>query len=111
MSEMISSRPLAEPGAGRRDARAELDRAAGAGRRELDYAERVAAADVGVEPPPEALVELLRAVDVGDGDDDDLELQVDLGATLAVPVASFARASFVLMAASLAVWDQPSRFD
>ena len=31
---------------------------------------------VGVEPPPEPPVELLRAVDIRDGDDDHLELHV-----------------------------------
>jgi hypothetical protein len=39
-------------GAGWRDVRAELDRAPGAGRRELEQAE-LAGHDVGVEPPPE----------------------------------------------------------
>ena len=52
---------------------------AGAGRRELDDPEAVVDGEVGVEPPPEAAVELLRAVDVRDGDDDDLELHVDRG--------------------------------
>src|SRR4030095_3491562 len=32
--------------------------------------------ELGVEPPPEPLVEFLRAVDIRDGDDDDLELHV-----------------------------------
>ena len=39
---------------------------------------RVTLGEVGVEPPPELRVELFRAVDIRDGDDDDLELQVDL---------------------------------
>ena len=46
--------PLRRAGRGRRHARAELDRAARARRRELDDAEVVAGGDVGVEPPPEA---------------------------------------------------------
>ena len=50
---------------------------AGARRRELDDPEAVVDGDVGVEPPAEARVELLRAIDVGDRDDDDLELHVD----------------------------------
>ena len=66
-------------GAGRRrgDVLAEDDRAPGAGRRELDHAEVFTVVVVGVEPPPELRVELLRAVDIRDGDDDDLELHVD----------------------------------
>ena len=44
--------------------------------RHVDQAEVVTGGDVGVEPPPQAPVELLRAVDVGYGDDDDLELHV-----------------------------------
>ena len=69
-------------GAGRGvgDLRAELDRGARAGRRELDDAEAVVEREVGVEPPSEALVERLRAVGVGDGNHDDLELHVGVGA-------------------------------
>jgi len=33
--------------------------------------------DVGVEPPAQAAVKALGAIDVRNGDDDDLELQVD----------------------------------
>ena len=33
--------------------------------------------EIGVEPPPQALVEALGAIDVGHRDDDDLELQID----------------------------------
>src|SRR5262249_31110033 len=58
----------------RGDVLAEDDRAAGARRRELHDAEVVTAAELGVEPPPEPPVEFLRAIDVRDGDDDDLEL-------------------------------------
>ena len=34
--------------------------------------------EVGVEPPAQAAVEVLGALDVRDRDDDDLELQIDL---------------------------------
>ena len=79
---------LGRAGRGRRDLRAELDRAPRAGRRELDDPEAVIEREVGVEPPPEFRVELLRAVDIRDGDDDDLELQVDFG-NARVVVADF----------------------
>ena len=69
---------LGRAGRGRRDVRAELDRAPRAGRRELDDPEAVIEGEVGVEPPPEPPVELLRAVDIRDGDDDHLELHVDV---------------------------------
>jgi hypothetical protein len=45
---------------------------------ELDNAKAVKRGDVVVEPPAQALVELLGSVDVGDGDDLDLEVHVDL---------------------------------
>ena len=66
---------LGRTGRGRRQALAELDRAPGAGRRELDDAE-AAAADIGVEPPAEPPVELLRPVGIRDGDDDHFELRI-----------------------------------
>ena len=47
------------------------------GRRELDDAKLVTRGEVGVEPPPEAPVELLRAIDIRNRDDDDLEFHVD----------------------------------
>src|SRR6185312_5851214 len=69
---------LGRSGRGRRAVRAELDRARGAGRRELDNAGRRV-----VQPPPKSLVELLRAVEVRDGDGDYLELHVhDVGSFL-----------------------------
>ena len=68
---------LGGAGCRRGDVLAEDDRAPGARRRELDHAQVVTAGEVGVEPPPELRVELLRAVDIRDGDDDDLELHVD----------------------------------
>jgi hypothetical protein len=74
MSETIRYRPWAEPG--RRDVRAELDRAPRAGWRELNDPETVIEAKIGVEPPTEPLVELFRAVNIRDGDDDNLELHV-----------------------------------
>src|ERR1700722_5449558 len=67
---------LGRAGRCRGDVPAEDDRARGARRRELDYAEVFAVIEVGVEPPPELGVELLRAVNIRDGDDDDLELHV-----------------------------------
>ena len=45
---------------GRCELRAELDRGARPGRRELDYAEAVVERKVGVEPPPESRVELFE---------------------------------------------------
>ncbi len=68
---------LGRAGRGRRDVRAELDRAPRAGRRELDDPEAVIEGEVGVEPPPEVSIELLRAVDIRDGDDEHLELLID----------------------------------
>ena len=56
---------------------AEDDRASEARRRELDHAEVVARREVGVEPPPEPPVELLRAVDVGNAEHHDFELHID----------------------------------
>src|SRR5262249_37440280 len=69
---------LGRAGRGRRDVRAELDRALRAGRRELHDPEAVIEAEVGVEPPTEVPIELLRVVDIRDGNDDGLELQVDV---------------------------------
>ena len=70
-----------EPGCrarrGRRDSLAEVDRARRARRRELHAPERVTDDEVGVEPPAQAAVEALGALDVRNRDDDDLELQVD----------------------------------
>ena len=63
-------------GHGRREVRAELDRAVRARRRELDDAEVLTAGPVRVEPPAEPAVELLRAFGIRDGDDDHLELLV-----------------------------------
>src|SRR6266446_6198178 len=66
-------------GAGRRrsDVLAEDDRAPGARRRELDHTKVVLVSVVGVEPPSELRVELLRAINIGDGEDDDLKLHVN----------------------------------
>jgi hypothetical protein len=65
-------------GAGRRrgDVPAEDDRARRAGRRELDDPP-VAGGEVGIQPPAEAAVKPLGAIDVRNRDDDDLELHVD----------------------------------
>ena len=67
---------LGRAGRGRRDLRAELDRALRARRRELDDPDAVIEGEVSVEPPPEAPVELFRAVNIRDGDDDHLKLRV-----------------------------------
>ena len=69
---------LGRTGRGGREVGAELDRAAGARRRELDQAEAAGGGDVGVDPPAEAAhVELLCALDIRDGEDDHLEVHVD----------------------------------
>ena len=77
MSETIRYRPWAEPGAAAVTFLPKMTEQPGAGRRELHHAEALAVVEVGVEPPPEVRVELLRAIDVRNGDDDDLELHVD----------------------------------
>ena len=61
---------------GRRDSLAEDVRGFQVARRQLHDAE-VARREVGVEPPPEILVERLRAVDVGNAEHQDFELHVD----------------------------------
>src|SRR4029077_10102288 len=68
---------LRRTGSSRRHLRTELDRAWGARRRVLDDAEAVLEREIGVEPPPQASVEALRTIDVGDRNDHDLELQVN----------------------------------
>src|SRR5438046_2442414 len=59
-------------GGRRSDVLAKDDGAAGARRRELEHAEVVIVSVVGIEPPAKLGVEVLRAVDIGDGDDNDL---------------------------------------
>ena len=66
---------LGRTGCRRGDVLAEDNRATGARGRELNHAEVVTTVEVCVEAPPEPGVELLRAVDVQDGDDDHLELR------------------------------------
>jgi hypothetical protein len=61
------------------DVFAEDDRTAGAGRRELNNAKVVAAVEISIEAPAELRVELLGAVHIRDGNDHDLEPQVDVG--------------------------------
>jgi hypothetical protein len=68
---------LRRAGRGRRHVRTELNGTPRARRRELDDPEPVVKGKVGVEPPSEALVELLSPVDIGDGDDERLEFHVD----------------------------------
>jgi hypothetical protein len=64
-------------GRGRREPQAECDRCPGARGRELNDPKAVHRHDVIVGPPPQALVELLRPVDVGHGNDVHLEFHVD----------------------------------
>src|SRR5262252_5362710 len=68
---------LCGAGCRRGDVFAENDRASGARRRKLDPAPVVTVGEVAVEPPSEPRVELLRAVDIRDRDDDDLELHIN----------------------------------
>jgi hypothetical protein len=77
MSETIRYRPLAEPGAAAVTFLPKMTEHPGAGRRQLDHAEVVAGGEVGVEPPTQAAIETLGAVDVRNRDDDDLEPHVD----------------------------------
>ena len=71
------------------DVLAEDDRARGARPRELNDAKILTVVVVGVEPPPEPRVELLRAIDIRDGDNYDFELHVDFrNASLAGRVVS-----------------------
>jgi hypothetical protein len=72
----------------RRDVLAEDDGGRRARRRKLDHTP-VLAGKVGIEPPAEAGIKRLGAIDVGDGDDDDLELHVD-GARLCDRIAGAA---------------------
>src|SRR5690242_9446173 len=67
---------LGGAGCRRGDVLTEDDRAPGARRRELDHAEVVTVAEVGVKPPPELPIERLRAGDVRGWDDDYLQLHV-----------------------------------
>src|SRR5207253_3972444 len=76
---------------GRRDVRAELDRTPRAGRRELDYPEAIIESEIGVQPPPQAPVEALGAIDIGHRNDDDLELQIDRRSSRRVCAAFIAR--------------------
>ena len=68
---------LGRAGRRRGDVLAEDDRAPEPGGVNWMYAEVVAVGEVGVEPPTEAAVESLGAVDIRNRDDDDLELHVD----------------------------------
>jgi hypothetical protein len=56
--------PLGGAGCRRGDVLAEDDRAPGAWRRELDHAKIVTGGEVGVEPPTQAAVKALGAIDV-----------------------------------------------
>ncbi len=65
-------------GRGGRESQTERDRCPGAGRRELNDPKPVHRGDVVVQPPPQALVEPLGAIDVGHRNDVHLESHVDL---------------------------------
>jgi hypothetical protein len=67
MSEDDEVKAPGRAGRGRRDVRAELNRTPRAGRCELDAPEAVIEREVRIEPPPEAPVELLRAIDIETG--------------------------------------------
>ena len=60
-----------------RDSLAEVDGARRAGRGHLHHPPVRSVGEVGVQPPPQASVEALGAIDVGHRNDDHLELQVD----------------------------------
>src|SRR5262245_60989602 len=60
----------------RGDVLAEDDRAPGARRGELYDPILVALGELGVEPPPKVAVKTLGAIEVGNRDDDNLELEV-----------------------------------
>ena len=102
MLETIRYRPWAEPGAAAVTFLPKMTEHPEARRRELDHAEVATVVIVGVEPPPEPPIELLRAVGIRDGDDDHLELRVDSCDAGRVVL----RNSSVLMAASSVVWDE-----
>jgi hypothetical protein len=79
--------PLAGAGRRRGDVLAEDDRARRARRRELDDAEVVTGCEVGVEPPTQAAVKALGAIDVRNRDDDDLESFMSTLRALGVSIA------------------------
>ena len=58
----------------------------------------VAIREVGVQPPPQPLVEALGAIDVGHGNDDDLELQIDLAGDRAGVVFSLRFGALLIVA-------------
>src|SRR6516162_2667583 len=68
--------PLGRAWRGRRESLAERDRGPRARGCELDDAKALHRGDVAVEAPTQALIELLGSVDVGHGNDHDLELHV-----------------------------------
>ena len=78
---------LGPPRRGRCYLRAKLNRSPGARRRELDNPETVIEREVGVEPPAQFGVELLRAVNIRDRNDDHLEFNIhSLGTSAALDV-------------------------
>src|SRR5215469_7298172 len=67
---------LGAAGGCRGDVLAEDDRARRARRRELDHAVIVAGGKVGIEPPTQAAIKALGAIDVRNRDDHDFELHI-----------------------------------
>ena len=76
MSETTSCRPSTEPGAAVVTPVPKMIEHAEPGGVSCTTRKSGAGGEVGVEPPPQRLVELLGPIDVGDGQDDDLELHV-----------------------------------
>src|SRR5262249_24075280 len=72
---------LARARRGGRYLRAELDRAPGAGRRELDDPESVVEWKIRIEPPPKFRVKRFRAINISYWNDDHIELHVHFRAT------------------------------
>jgi hypothetical protein len=97
MPETISP-PSAEPGAAVVSPWPNVTEAPDPGGGELNDAKAVHRGDVVVEPPAQVLVELLGSVDVGHGDDLDLEVHVDLpGGRVAAGVVYFGGAHGCLL--------------
>jgi hypothetical protein len=73
----VSRSDLERSRLGARESLAKHDGARGTGRCHLHQTPVVAVGEVIIQPPPQARVEALGAIDVRNRDDDDLELQID----------------------------------
>ena len=100
MSETTRKSPLAKPGTAGANPLAELNRALRAWRCELDDAEVVTDDEVGIEPPAEATVKALGALDVRNRDSDRLELHGDCPCCVGVSIAVSLRSMVLLMSTS-----------